>query len=246
MKVIDIVPFFNEVDILQARVALLDGHIDEHIVVEAHQTHQGDPKPLHLDGVELPEQVKRYAVHLPGRSGDDMDWQRERWQRDQAACFLGADIHTDDLILSCDVDELINPAALPAIVEATKDGPVRLGMRMLYYGLDWEDPTGWAHPVAFRGRACLGAGPQLSWMRTQGTYPVLPGCGWHVSYWGGVERRRQKVEAFAHRENRDPETWARIESGPETGTGPNGEQLTKVDPATIPDALRGALGVPVA
>lgn len=235
MKVIDIVPFFNELDILKARLKLLDGHVDRHIVIEANLTHQGDPKPLHLDGRELP--VEQHVAELEGRT---TDWGREQSQRDQGL-FALLGYSPDDLILSCDVDELVNPAALPAIVAATEREPVRIGMRMLYYGLDWEWPTGWAHPVAFRFRDLDTRG--MSWMRTKGAYPPLPGCGWHVSYWGGVERRRQKIEAFAHRENREPEAWARIETGPETGTGPNGEKLTKVDPATIPDALRDALGV---
>lgn len=241
MKVIDICPFYNEVDILAARVNLLAGHVDRHIVIEADLTHQGDPKPLYLDGTDLP--IERHVATIAGL-GDD--WLREREQRDYGTRVLGPGITTDDLFLSCDVDELVNPAALPAIVEATELGPVRLGMRMLYYGLDWENPVGWAHPVAFRGRALLGGTSFLSWMRTKGTYPVLPGCGWHVSYWGGRERRRTKVEAFAHRENRAPDVWARIETGDETGTGPNGEKLTRVDPATIPDALREALGERVA
>lgn len=239
MKAYDLVPFFNEVDILRARIALLDGHVDRHIVMEALQTHQGDPKPLHLDGVDLPTHVHRFTADLSGGEGDKANWRRERQQRDALSpAATAAGVVPGDLVLSCDVDELVNPAALPAIIEATERGPVRLGMRMLYYGFDWENPAGWAHPMAFRWGS---QGHALSAWRTHGKYPVLPGCGWHVSYWGGVQRRRTKVEAFAHRENRAPDVWARIETGDETGIGPNGEKLTRVDPATIPDALREAL-----
>lgn len=252
MKVIDVVPFYNEADILAARVKLLEGHVDRHIVIEANLTHQGDHKPLHLDGVEPPIvdlPIVRYVADL--RDQPD-DWSRERAQRDLGTALIEhlstiigyEDVALDDLVLSCDVDELVNPAALPAIAEATEHAPVRLGMRMLYYGLDWEWPVGWAHPAAFRVRDLAPDG--LSWMRTKGSYPVLPGCGWHVSYFGGRERRRTKVEAFAHRENRAPDVWARIQTGDETGTGPNGEKLTRVDPASIPDALREALGERVA
>lgn len=241
MKVIDLCPFYNEVEMLKARIDLLAGHVDRHIVIEANLTHQGDPKPLYLDDTELP--VERHVADIAGLGGD---WEREQSQRDQLAWplfrnssdFVSAPVELDALVLSCDVDELVNPAALPAIVDATKRGPVRLGMRMLYYGLDWEHPGGWAHPVAFRAVDLAADG--LSWMRTKGPYPVLPGCGWHVSYWGGTERRRTKVEAFAHAENREPEAWQRIATGDATGTGPNGEQLV---PATdIPAALKELLG----
>lgn len=231
MRVVDCVPFFNEVEILRARLAILPA--DRHVVMEAHETHQGRPKPLHLDGVDLPN-VERFAVHLP--NGDD-HWLRERHQRDALAGHL-AGIDPDDLVLSCDVDEIPNPDAMDRIAEMTEQGPVRLGMRMLYYGLDWEHAAGWSHAVAFRAQDIP---VSLSKLRLSGGLRrVVPDAGWHVSYWGGRERRRAKVEAFAHAENRAPHVMARIDSGAETG--PNGERLTRVDRSTLPGTLVEMLG----
>lgn len=228
---IDLCPFFNETEVLRARVCLLTGTWTNTYVAEAHVTHQGEPKPLYLDGTDLP--VGRMVADLSGHTDN---WSRERAQRDALRDHPVVDhVDPDDLVLSCDVDELIDPKALPRIAEATEHGPVRLGMRMFYYGLDWEDPAGWGHPVAFRARDLPDS---LSELRLRPGLPGLPGCGWHVSYVGGRKRRRAKVEAFAHAENRAPEVWQRIETGDETGVGPNGEQLV---PATdVPDILRRA------
>ena len=51
MKIIDCVTYYDELDHLQARFEMLDGLVDLHVVCEGTHTHQGDPKPLHLDGV---------------------------------------------------------------------------------------------------------------------------------------------------------------------------------------------------
>lgn len=47
-KVFDIIPFFNELDVLEIRLNELDPVVDHFIIMECRETYGGDLKPLHL------------------------------------------------------------------------------------------------------------------------------------------------------------------------------------------------------
>lgn len=241
MRIVSVSPFFNEFEILEARVELLSPVVNEHHVMEGDLTHQGEHKPVLLYRHEISENdaVKRHIVELTPGSGEKMNWTRERFQRDCLSMYLR---HLDpaDLVITTDIDEIPDPAAIPRIIDSTVYGPVSLEMRMLYYGLDWEFPGRWYHAKAGRWGDINGK-VMLSDLRSSAC-PVVEKAGWHVSYWGGLERRRRKVEAFAHAENRGVEPWARIEAGRDIG--PNGERLVKADPDGIPEVLLRRLGAP--
>lgn len=233
-------PFHDEIDHLQAQVELLRYHVDGFIVVEGTHTHQGDPKPLHLDGVDLPDNVVRCVADL---SDYDEPWARERAQRDYIGYYVRACIDAgqvfdpDDIVVSVDVDEHLNPDAVKFLAAATEAGPVFLRMRMFYYGLAWEDPNplGWVHPRAMRARDLPRS---LSALRESEVARGMWGAGWHVSYTGGPQRRSAKLRAFAHAEKNTPADHARMAIAHETGIGPNGEQLVPVtDLEGVPEAL---------
>lgn len=48
-KVYDIIPFFNELDVLEIRLNELDPVVDKFIICESHETFGGDQKPYHFD-----------------------------------------------------------------------------------------------------------------------------------------------------------------------------------------------------
>ena len=45
-KIVDCFTFYNETDLLKYRLRVLDDTVDYFILVEARQTHAGNPKPL--------------------------------------------------------------------------------------------------------------------------------------------------------------------------------------------------------
>lgn len=234
--------YYDEIEHLTAQLELLEYVVDGVIVCEGTHTHQGDPKGLHLDGVDLPDSVVRCVADL---SGFDEPWDRERAQRDYighyvrafAAPGLAQTFDPDDILVVCDVDEIVNPEAVKFLAAATEPGPVFLRMRMLYYGLAWEDPAplGWVHPRALRVRDLPAS---LSALREGEVTRGVWGAGWHVSYTGGPQRRAAKLRAFAHVERNNPDTHALMATAHETGIGPNGEQLVAVtDLEGVPEAL---------
>lgn len=241
--IIDVLPFRDEFDVLRTRIELLNGHVEHHVVAEGSHTHQGDPKPLYLDQMSPSPNVERITCDLGGfGEGEEANWVREGVQRDHLGLYLrqmldeGAD--PDALVISSDADEIPDPACLDDLMEGTEEGPVIVGMRMLYYG-KWEYLPGWYHAKAFRLRDLPDS---LSQLRLRFDLPVLHLAGWHVSYLGDEDQLRRKIEAFAHQENLSPEVWARIRNGGEQGRGPNGEELAPLDRSGLPAPLLKLLG----
>lgn len=228
MRLIDAFPLNDELDVLRCRLELQAGLADLVLVAEGSHTHQGGPKRLALDGVDLPDWVRRVRCDLSGHGeGNEANWVREGLQREFLTLQLehllaSGEASPDALVISSDADELVDPRALPRVAEATEKGPVILHLRMLYYGR-WENPQGWFHAKAFRLRDLPDS---LTALRLRFDLPAVVNCGWHVSYRGDEDALRHKLECFAHGENLEPEAWERIRGGRETGLGPNGEQLT--------------------
>jgi len=224
----DVFPFWNEVELLQLRVDLLAEAPDEvrHVAAEGTHTYQGHPKPSCLTerAADLNLPVTFAAVTVPLADGGP--WDREARQRDGLVDVVREVADPDDLVLSCDLDELVDPGLLDHLYRMTDAGPVRLGLQLFYYGLTWQDPDPWRHPLAFRARDLDGPlGGGLSAPRTGlKTWDVVPDAGWHVSYWGGPDRRRRKIEAYAHTEVlTDANMRRRVEAG--GAADPHGKRL---------------------
>jgi len=230
MRIIDVIPFFNEVELLQVRLALLNGVVDTHVLIEADRTHRGDPKPSYLEGLTLPDNVVKYCVSLPDDVGP---WERERIQRDVALEYLTG-VEKDDLVIFTDCDELIDPTSIGWILRQSTSGPVSLAMRMFYYGLTWMDSEPWTRGKAARARHLR---PSLTKMRRL-EYTSIPSAGWHLSYWGGPARCHEKLRSYAHVEQDNEEMHELMDRANELGRGPNGESLVPADLTGVPELIR--------
>lgn len=243
MKILDVFPFRDEFQILQTRMQLLESHDVTHVACEGTHTHQGDPKELYLERLTPWPGLTRLVCDLSNLGeGDEANWVREETQRDELGSYLrqlraeGEDPET--LVISSDADELVDPSWLDEIYRGTQEGPIIVGMRMIYYGR-WENTFGWYHAKAFRLRDLPSS---LSLLRLNFGLPTLYDAGWHVSYLGGEAVLRRKLECFAHEENLAPEVWQRIRTGRDRGIGPNGERLTALRQDGMPDLIRRLLG----
>jgi hypothetical protein len=82
--ILDCVPFFNEVDLLELRLYELDPVVDYFVVVEGDLTHKGDPKPSYLPADLVRRWGHKLVVHtarLPEGDGPVWWWRREMAQR---------------------------------------------------------------------------------------------------------------------------------------------------------------------
>lgn len=237
MAVYEVMPYFDEVDLLAARVELMEGRTVAHILCEGDRTFQGEPKH-YRDPFESPfgdarlGKVASIRVELPEVA---TAWEREAAQRDGASHFLMglAEGDPDALVISCDVDEFIDPAALERIWHACGDHrQVALGMRNIVFG-GWENHEPLWHARAFRARH---APPSLHQLAAAPLHGVAD-CGWHLTWLGDVERRRRKAMAFSHTECQPGSAiWRWIEKGRPDPTGTPHRRLD--DLSDLPEVLQ--------
>jgi hypothetical protein len=235
MTIYDCFIFFNELDLLEIRLNVLDPVVDRFVLVEATRTHQGDPKPLHYAANR--ERYRKFndrIIHVvvddypPNPTGDP--WVLERHQRRAIHRGLKA-ARPDDAIVVSDLDELPNPDRLrPA---AATPGVKIFHQQLHYYFLDnvlEGDPFDWvgARSVLARHRhvrdvqelrelALTMFSPSLPGLR--GPYDQIrrrylslrhrvsyvPDGGWQFSYLGGTDAIAAKLRAFTHKEYNTPE-----------------------------------------
>jgi beta-1,4-mannosyl-glycoprotein beta-1,4-N-acetylglucosaminyltransferase len=114
-RVFDCFTFFNELDVLEIRLAELDPLVDFFVLVEATRTFTGKPKPLYY--ADNRQRYERYTHKIIHVVVDDLPldapthWIRESYQRD---CIIRglAQARPDDRILISDCDEIPKPDIL--------------------------------------------------------------------------------------------------------------------------------------
>jgi beta-1,4-mannosyl-glycoprotein beta-1,4-N-acetylglucosaminyltransferase len=217
-SIIDAFTFFNEAEICELRLRVLDPVVDRFVVVEADATHSGRSKPFNfpalLDTTLRPwrQKIVYHPMHLD-LSGLDLDpkpaeydpetahWTLEKTQRGgiDEACRGFED---DDWLVISDVDEIPHPQFLTAIVtnpQLVSRLPVALQQFMFYYKLTNLRKEDWRGSVV----TTVGKSRRLTaqWHRDQRWHlESVQGAGWHLSYFGDVERIQTKLESFAHQE----------------------------------------------
>jgi beta-1,4-mannosyl-glycoprotein beta-1,4-N-acetylglucosaminyltransferase len=214
MKIIDTFTFFNELDLLEFRLKLLDPYVDHFVIAESNLTHAGSPKPLFFKEHELrflpwKKKIRHIVIRqttegLEFKSSDHYDpaaasWKLENEQRNalQQARDLGED---DDIFLMGDLDEIPNPSILQEL--SCLDKPVALSMLFHYYFMNCQNVGNerwWNGTIACPGFEWRLTTPQqLRDKRNE--FNRLKKGGWHFSYLGGLEKIREKINSFAHTE----------------------------------------------
>ena len=131
--VIDCFPYFNEKEILELRINILNNYVDKFLIFDANYTHSGIPKPftckqtildlgLVSDKIEIIE-LDLSDEKLPISDEYDKLWNsdailgsRERLQRDGILSVLD-NFDDNDVFIVSDCDEIINPININNIAE---------------------------------------------------------------------------------------------------------------------------------
>ena len=155
-NIVDVFPFFNEKELLELRVRMLEPYVDQFVISEANRTHSGMPKEFILnkliDELGLPkEKIRVLEVDLYAEEAqtpayidichatsaksehDAISWTRERLQRDAIAKII--DEYDDDTVfIMSDCDEIIDPEVIDFLASMTRKNPdiiVRVPLRLL-------------------------------------------------------------------------------------------------------------------
>ena len=158
----DCFPFFNEVDILNLRLHVLDPYVDRFVIEESTRTFSGEPKELVFekhrdlftpflpkiryvvvdddvvleDGVTPSPSAACYVTDIPGQP---LPHRRDYFQKNHLMDAL-RDVTKEDVILFGDLDEIPNPDALQGILADFDPTKVyHLAQRNFYVYLNMEE-----------------------------------------------------------------------------------------------------------
>lgn len=218
----DCFTFFNELDLLEIRLNVLDKVVDQFVLVEATRTHSGKSKPLYFE-----ENKNRFIHFLPKIVHIVVDdfppfettWTYENHQRN---CIIRGLKNVDlcDEIIISDLDEIPDP---DLVLQYKKTKGVKLFEQSLYYY--YINYLCFTHPSWRCGSKMLSYGDFLTFDKkykvtyneylveaiNQGSTMTKVRCfygadvviskgGWHFSYLGGIKAIIDKLHSFAHQE----------------------------------------------
>ena len=195
--------FYNELELLEIRLNILNDHVDRFVLVEQTVTHAGNPKPLHYaenkDRFE-PFNDKIIYVRMEDDPSLKDSWARENRHRNGIMRGL-ADCQPSDRILISDLDEIPSPEALKTAPPS--GGPIAFRQLMLYYWLNNLNRTlvWWSGSCLIEFGSLQRTTPQAARMLAIGNRrAVVKNGGWHFSYLGDPAHISNKIKNFAHQE----------------------------------------------
>lgn len=214
--IVDTFMFYNEFDVLDLRLEVLDKYVDKFILVESEVNHAGGPKPLYFK-----ENIDRYSkwldkivyvvVTAEESPKDENPWSREKYQRQ---CILRGldDVPDNAVAMVSDVDEIPNME----ILARCKLHPITsIHMWMFEYSFKYVF-TGepWFGTVITDVSTFKQLGPNhLRDHRWR--FPYVQYAGWHLSSFGNSEHVCNKMHTYAHskdgpHESQTPETFEKF------------------------------------
>ncbi|ATJ90964.1 MULTISPECIES: glycosyltransferase family 17 protein [Acetobacter] len=208
-KIYDCFPFFNELEMLEIRLKLMDPVVDYFVICESNRTFTNNEKPRYFfENKErfLPWREKIIYVQIDDFPDTQDPFQREYYQRN-ALLRVAAQADDDDMFIIADVDELVRPQC---ILEASNfDGFVTFHMPMFQFYMNLkQSDNGWSACYATRKKYLVGF-ENLStarWDRTKIAADLAPkgkmldlhNSGWHFTHLGGIERLKYKFNSYSH------------------------------------------------
>lgn len=201
---VDTFMFYNELDVLELRLELLDRYVDRFVLVEAEVNHVGGPKELFFE-----KNKERYAKWLPKikhiivtaeEAPKDPDpWSREMYQRQ---CILRGleDVPPESIVMVSDLDEIPDLKRIP--FENLPHLVTVVNMWMFEYSFDYIF-TGeqWFGTVITNCELFKKVGPNY-FRENRWKFPAFKLKGWHLSSFGSPMHVWNKMQTYAH--GKDP------------------------------------------
>ena len=255
MRVFDSFIFFNELDLLELRLNILNDVVDYFVLTESPWTVSGNPKPLyyqenkdrfekfnhkiiHNITKEIPndysDYIEKRKYHTPMGERDlngtpymdiPIRFQRAIFNRDSS--IYGAvnfGIEDDDIILTSDADEIINPLVLEDLSWFNPNNHYVCLQRAFYYKLNYLYQENWM-------------GTRISTFKLLSNYSVdllrnmhrdayrIEDSGWHWSFFGDADNFKLKIASYEHTENNIESNTSNAEERIENGIDPFGRPI---------------------
>lgn len=211
MKIVDCFIFYNELDLLNYRLHILNEIVDYFVIVESSHTFIGKEKPLFFEmNKHLFDFCKDKIIHIvvddfpyiyPNcHVSQDHQWRNEEFQRNQIKRGIDMiDLHEDDIIIISDLDEIPDSITIQKI----KSGIIHvdfhsLQMDLYYYNLYTIRNQKWneAKILTFNKYKQQSCCHDIRFSNC----PSIPSGGWHLAYFGDEHFIQNKIRNFSHQE----------------------------------------------
>jgi hypothetical protein len=210
MKVYDVFPFFNELDILELRLAELYDSVDCFVLVESSVTFTGKPKEYIFEKNKdrfAPWMDKIRHVKVDDTPETDDPWVREKFQRSAGSRGL-SDAEPEDIIIVSDCDEIPRPELIDLIKEdANNYDRYLLYIPQFNFKLNYMkffDRS--RHRQIVITKFGKFSDPQREREHTFFWNPLAPNTvevdhgGWHFTFMGDDQHCKTKFSSYSHTE----------------------------------------------
>ena len=252
MKVFDSFIFFNELDLLEMRLNILNDVVDYFVLTESPFTVSGNEKPLyyqenkdrfgkfndkivHHVTEEIPNDfthlLEKTKFHVAYKENDPygtpmidlpVRFQRALFNRNNSAFGIEkAGVTDEDLVITSDADEIINPLLLQDLEWFNPSNHYVAECRAFYYKLNFLYQEDW-----MGSRLC-------TWKHLKNTTVdqhrqdhenahKIQDAGWHFSFFGNAEDFKLKLASYEHTENNNEQVTSNAAEKIEQGLDPLG------------------------
>jgi beta-1,4-mannosyl-glycoprotein beta-1,4-N-acetylglucosaminyltransferase len=235
---VDTFMFYNELDILELRLSLLDEYVDRFVIVESELNHVGTAKELFFQRNKKRfekwiHKIEHVIVTAEESPKEYDPWVREKHQRE---CILrGLDgVPNDSIVMVSDVDEIpdmtrVSYEKLPHVVTAVHMWMFEYSLKYLFTGEPWFGT------VITNCEIFKRIGPNYL-RENRWKFPKFNEAGWHLSSFGTPQHVWNKMQTYAHGRDiqRFSETPEMFEAWIESGTHTDGKTPLVPRPSHIP------------
>jgi len=210
MKIIDCFMFYNELDLLNYRLHILNDIIDYFIIVESMYTFMGNEKKLfYNENKHLFKDFAKKIIHIiidevPYKTpnvNNNEQWINEIFQRNAISSGIKtSELSPDDLLIIADLDEIPDPNTLTKI----KKGLIHVDFNTLlldayYYNLNSKLHMNPESTKIITYQKYNELNITCNDIRNSSRSNILFG-GWHLSYFGDPHFIKNKMNEFSHQE----------------------------------------------
>jgi len=220
MSIYDVITFFNELDLLELRMEILDPYVDFFVVNESNTTFSGNYKPLYfLENMSKFNKFQHKIIHYVfDEDTSKMDqWERESAQRNGSINVLNRYCVDDDIVFFGDVDEIPNfeNINLENVYQPDKLFVCHQDFYYYYFNTLFTDstqPNNFWEGTRFCSYELLKQNSIDSLRNVNSDFNKnnldkvvdLNNTGWHFSFLGNADKIKYKIESYSHQEMNIP------------------------------------------
>ena len=252
MKVFDSFIFFNELELLEMRLNILNDVVDYFVLTESPFTVSGNEKPLyyqenkdrfgkfndkivHHVTEEIPNDfthlLEKTKFHVAYKNNDPygtpmidlpVRFQRALFNRNNSAFGIEkAGVTDEDLVITSDADEIINPLLLQDLEWFNPSNHYVAECRAFYYKLNFLYQEDWMGSRLCTWKHLKNTTIDQHRQNHQNAHKIQDG-GWHFSFFGNAEDFKLKLASYEHTENNTDQVTSTASEKIEQGLDPLG------------------------